>query len=411
MPTPLEFGSLVGAQKQAMSPLAITGKIAPRLDMRRVAHGFLLNHPNIVHYGGLGGFGAALGAAEGAYRAPKGQKLEGLGRGAAAGAVTGLGTAAGTDLGLRRAGLLGMVGLGLPASIGSQYLGKAMFNPPVAKTANAGSTALSVVKPLVGEIVRRPPITINATRVVREAAPQAAGNALKYMGAAGAGLGLGGAAGYALGRSQGGKQKAANALAALPGQAAQALPGLVGSLSPAAVAAGTGLGVGAAAGAYKAPKGQKIHGALSGAARVPGQVLGGIGGAIGGAITAPFHALGHVAGSALDGMDAGGAAMDRLTGAPKAAPAVDPAAAKQAGFADKAKTMMDKGKQVAGKAESLAKGVANKAVDIGAKAQQGFDKWRKTPNPAVKATAAGSVSKAAMFGAQLGLGRAPGSAY
>lgn len=409
MPTPLEFGSLVGAQKQA-APLALPAPAAPGVaDALRK----LISHPNTLRYGIPTAGVAAVGAGRYAYDAPKGQKLEGALRGDGVGAGTGLGVAAGGHLGERMGGnLLSVLGGMIPAGLAAKGLGEAVLKPPKAKTASATSTALSVVKPLVGEIVRRPPITINAARVAQKAAPQAAGNALKYMGAAGAGLGLGGAAGYALGKSRGGEQKAANALAALPGQAMQALPQAAGrAINPALMAAGAGLGLGAATGAYNAPKGQKIHGALSGAARVPGQVLGGVGGAIGGAITAPFHALGHVAGSALDGMDAGGAAMDRLTGAPKAAPAVDPAAAKQAGFADKAKTMMDKGKQVAGKAESLAKGVANKAVDIGAKAQQGFDKWRKTPNPAVKATEAGSLSKAAMFGAQLGLGHATGSAY
>lgn len=401
MPAPFDFGRAVGSFKTASTALStfVTPRWPDAARRGSALLGLLRNHPNVLRYGLPVAGGAAAGAGVHAYEAPKGQKLQGALRGAGVGAVTGLGTAAGGHLGEHLGGnMVSMIGGGIPAGLAANALGNAAFKPPVAKTAAASTALARTAQPLVGEIVRRAPL--QAKRMPRAA--QAGSNLMKYLGAAGAGLGVGGAAGYAAGKSQGGPQKAANALATVPSAATQAVqkaPGMLSKLNPATMAAGAGLGLGAAAGAYNAPEGQKMHGALSGAARVPAQLLGGAAGYIGSAITAPLAGLSHVAKSTLGGARAGGQMMDRLTNAPQAAPVP----AKQAGaMGAVAQSVMDKGKQVAGKAENLAKGVANKVVDIGAKAQQGFDKWRKTPNPIVKATSAGGKSAAAMFGETIG---------
>lgn len=91
--TPFEFGLLVGSTKQA----SLAGTAG------RVLGAAMLGHP-----GALAGVGAAsyapVGAALGAYNAPKGQKLYGAGRGALTGAATGAGLGLGSGLGIKAIG-------------------------------------------------------------------------------------------------------------------------------------------------------------------------------------------------------------------------------------------------------------------------------------------------------------------
>jgi hypothetical protein len=330
-----------------------------------------------------------------------------------------------------------------------------------ATDAQKAANALAL-QPLVGEVIRRTPL-INATTRALPKAPQVANNAMKYLGAAGAGLGVGGALGYGVGRAQ--NKQAATGLSAvsnLPsvlapaaqtagsrlGDAARAAGGFM-ARNPLATVGGIGTALSAGVGAYDAPQGKKLHGALSGAARypagavggalgygvgavtsplaqlehigknvvggarmvgqamdratgggrgafataarVPGQAIGAIGGGVAGLATSPVAGLMHIARNTIGGMDRGERIMDRITRAPYAAAP----AAKQAGvMGDVATSAMNKGKQLAGKANDVARAVANKGVDMGKKMENGFEQWRKGPNPITSASAAKSAAAA-----------------
>lgn len=315
------------------------------------------------------------------------------------------------------------------ASTALSTLGAAVFKPPVAKTAAASTALARTAQPLVGELVRRAPVVAKAVgggggRAAGAAAGAAAGNLSKYLTAGGIGLGVGGAAGYAAGKKAP-AQKSANA-AAIGSHLAGNIPGIAGGLH----------------GAYTAPSGSKFEGAFRGAMRAPSQVTGGLLGAglgavhgltampsrailnvgkgmdtganagtramdtllggratglggrilrapaqafgaglgaVGGLVTSPLAAIGgalsDTAVGAARGARIGGQVQDSLMGGPAA---WQRPAAKQAGIADTAQAALDKSKKVVGVANNAAKGVANKAVDMGSKAQQGFDKWRKT---------------------------------
>lgn len=152
-------------------------------------------------------------------------------------------------------------------------------------------------------------------------------------------------------------------------------------LTHAGLGAATYAPVGAALGAYRAPRGQKLRGAgrgaLTGAATGAGagaasalamKGIGGMGGMLergmaGGMKNNLINQLPNVSGLA------GGVAGYQLA---KQRPA-----AKQAGVvADMATTVKEKSKQLADKTNTAAKTVANKAVDAGKKMQAGLEKWR-----------------------------------
>jgi hypothetical protein len=129
------------------------------------------------------------------------------------------------------------------------------------------------------------------------------------------------------------------------------LHGLLAGKGNKVEAAGRGVGYGAGAGVGTAVGmglGNSVSRLLPQKYQIPAQLVGGGVGAIGG-----------------------------LMGAHKA---MGPAsyAGKQAGMVgDAAQTVMDKTKQMAGKATATAKTVANKTVDAGKKMQTNFENWRK----------------------------------
>lgn len=302
------------------------------------------------------------------------------------------------------------------------------YSVGIEKVANA-----LAVRPLVGELMRRPAIRLLPNAVSR-GATTSAGNVMKYLGAAGAGMGVGGAAGYALGKSQ--AQKNANALTTATRAAAPAVGGLGNYLASNA----TGI-AGGIHGAYAAPAGSKFEGAARGSLKAPAQLSGGLVGAglgavhgiaaapsrgvvnigrgmdvganagtrvmdtllggratglggrilrapaqavgaglggIGGLATAPIAAIGgalsDTAVGAARGARIGGNIQDSLMGG---AANWERPAAKQAGMVgDMTQAVKKNTEAVAGKANAAAKTVANKAVDAGKKMQAGLEKWR-----------------------------------
>jgi hypothetical protein len=141
--------------------------------------------------------------------------------------------------------------------------------------------------------------------------------------------------------------------------------------------------IGAALGAYNAPSGQKLRGAGRGA--LTGAATGagiGAGGALG------LKAVGGLEAEIARGL-AGGAKNHLINQLPNVGAlaggvagyqlAKQRPAAKQAGVVgDTAQAMVDKTKQMAGKATATAKTVANKTVDAGKKMQTNFENWRKS---------------------------------
>lgn len=207
-----EFGYVVGASEK-------TANVGSA-----ILNGALTLNP-VVHGGVHALAGAPIGAALGAYNAPKGEKLRGAGRGALTGAATGAGVgAAGALAGRAIGGFPGMIERGFAgglknnlinqipnlASIGGGAAGYQLAKQrpqPQAKAANA----LTATRPLVGELVRQAPIV---AKVVPQRAAQAGSNAMKYLGVGAAGLAAGAAGSKLLngvGQQQQPQAKAANA--------------------------------------------------------------------------------------------------------------------------------------------------------------------------------------------------------
>jgi hypothetical protein len=200
--TPFEFGQILGATKQANIPEAV---LRSAVAMNPLTHG-------AVH----AAVGAPIGAAMGAYNAPKGQKLRGAGRGALTGAVAGAGAgAAGALTGQAIGGFSGMLDRAIAggtrnklinqlpnlASIGGGMAGYQLAKQRPAQVAKAANAL--AVSPMVGKLVRKPPIKLHAAGQAAGQAAQAGSNALKYLGAGAAGL----AAGVAGTKALDGKQQ------------------------------------------------------------------------------------------------------------------------------------------------------------------------------------------------------------
>lgn len=339
---PFEFGQLIGTVKHASVGDAI------------VRSAFALNP--LTHGAAHALVGAPIGAALGAYNAPQGQKLRGAGRGALTGAATGAGVgAAGALAGKAIGGIPKMMERGvaggmknnlinqLPnlASIGGGVAGyqlaKKRPQPTTAKAANVNfRLAGNLPATIAGKGVQGAPFRDTARQTLE------------------AGRRLAGMAG------QGVKTVAGDVARALPRSGE--MSGLAGA---------TGL-----LGGMLSDPGKRVESAGRGVGYAAGASLGGgVGAGLGKSVSRllpqKYQIAAQLAGGGL-GTLAGVMGANKMMGAPSSA-------GKQAGMVgDAAKTVVEKGKQVAGKAEETAKTVANKAFEMGEKMQTNFDKWRKS---------------------------------